>query len=226
MEAERARKRELDERDDDLIESQTKRRRSVSSDSGSVSTISTSASRASASPRNDAEAGYSRRRRDSKDDPYDDRQPARDSYSRSPSPPRRNQRSLSRDSLSPAPQYRETSYRSRSPNDNRPRSSRANDEPAYGRGDQRPDEEPPRTRRYRDESRSRSPEPRYGRGGYGRRGRGGRGGRAPGHDPRERSREPRQQPPRPHADRQPRERSLSPFSRRLALTQSMNEGSR
>ncbi|KAL7824001.1 zinc knuckle domain-containing protein [Trichoderma gracile] len=219
LEAERERKRKLGERDDELSDAGSRRRRSVSSHS--VSTISTGASRdsRSPSPRRRTRSPTPPKRRGYSPDSASDR-----SYSRSPSPPRRERRSVSRDSPSPS---REGSQRGE---------RRRHRESSYGRRD---DASPPRRRYQRDEeperrhgrrqnrgdSRSRSPQQdgrpyrsrddyNAPRGGH-RGGRYGGQGRAP---PRETAREAPKEAPR--------ERSLSPFSKRLALTQSMNMGGR
>ncbi|KAL6805425.1 zinc knuckle domain-containing protein [Trichoderma sp. SZMC 28012] len=213
IETERERKRELEEREDELLDAGSRRRRSVSSHS--VSTISTDASRDSRSPppRRRTRSPTPDRRGHSPDLASDR------SYSRSPSPPRRERRSVSRDSPSPS-------------REDLPRGDRGRrGQPSHGREDdvspprqRQRDQEPGRRhgrRRSWSDSRSRSPQqddrpyrrrdedaPQRGgrRGGRGG-GRGGGQGRAP---PRE----------------APRERSLSPFSKRLALTQSMNMGGR
>ncbi|TFB04235.1 hypothetical protein CCMA1212_003828 [Trichoderma ghanense] len=218
LEAERERKRKLEEREDELSDVGSRRRRSVSSHS--VSTISTDASRDSRSP--------SPRRRTRSPTPkrrgYSPESASDRSYSRSPSPPRRERRSESRDSPSPS---REGSQRSE---------RRRERQPSYGRRD---DVSPPRQRWQRDEgpgrrhgrrqdrgdSRSRSPQqdertyrrrddynpPRGGR----------RGGRHEGQ-----ARAPPREALREAPKEAPRERSLSPFSKRLALTQSLNMGGR
>ncbi|EGR47852.1 uncharacterized protein TRIREDRAFT_108635 [Trichoderma reesei QM6a] len=148
LEAERERKRKLEEREDELSDAGSRRQRSVSSHS--VSTISTGASRDSRSP--------SPRRR-----------------TRSPTPPKRRGYSPERrdrgDSRSRSPQQDGRPYRSRDDH-NAPRGGH-------------------RGGRY-----------------------GGQGRAPPSETPREAHKEA------------PRERSLSPFSKRLALTQSMNMGGR
>ncbi|KAG9254580.1 zinc knuckle-domain-containing protein [Emericellopsis atlantica] len=192
LEAERARKRELEDRDDDMLRSAPKRQRSRSASSESVSTISTRSSR---SPR---------------------RRSPSDSRSRSPSPRRgegvehRPNRSMSpvpgrqrpslRDSRSPPRQPAEN-YRSR--DDSPPRRYDGNrtsrrerrfSSVSKGSRDSRP--------RHRDTSRS----PDANR---------------PRHRGDERASEPQRDSRAALQDPgQPRERSLSPFSKRLALTRS------
>ncbi|KAL7793541.1 zinc knuckle domain-containing protein [Trichoderma ceciliae] len=209
IEAERGRKRELEEREDELLDAGSRRRRSVSS--RSVSTISTDASRDSHSPppRRRTRSPIPERRDHSSDSA------SNRSYSRSPSPPRRERRSVSRDSRSPPREDLQRSDRSRQA------------QPAYGRRDDVP---PPRPRqrdqesgrrhdRRRSRSDSRSKSPQHDDRPYRRRDdrnpqNGGRqGGRSEGQG---------RAPPR----EAPRERSLSPFSKRLALTQSLNMGGR
>ncbi|KAF5002307.1 hypothetical protein FDECE_10663 [Fusarium decemcellulare] len=226
-EAERARKREREERDDELIESVAKRPRSVSSHS--VSTISTGASRSPSPGR--GRAGFSpparRERSPLSDIGHEPRGGRRDdgrsrsrSLSQSRSPPMEHQRrrSMSRDSRSPEGYDRRDRYRSRDPLP-----------PVENAGPSR------RSRRYSSESRgsfdsrqeraheSTSPEPR---------------GRRHERPDRYNTRHERERPPRGRNDErehvrrgpppveQRRERSLSPFSRRRALTQAMNRGGR
>lgn len=217
QEAERARKRELEERDEELIRSAPKRQRSVSSDS--VSTISTDAS-ADSQRRSLSRSPQPRRRRSlspSHESDQDERG-GRVDDSRSPSPPRRRRRSMSRDSRSPPREPREKSYRSRdlSPprdyHDARAQQHRRRfSSGSRASRDSRPLHRGP----------SRSPDAN--RRDFEERGRyAPRGGRGESHHagPREdRLREPPTEAP-------PRERSLSPFSKRLALTQSMNSGGR
>ncbi|KAL2202859.1 hypothetical protein CC79DRAFT_1182636 [Sarocladium strictum] len=184
-EAERARKRELEQRDDELVDSVAKRRRSVSSDS--VSTISTRSSRSPPPAKRDSASPPRRERRQSPE-------PRARTRSRSDV-----SRSLSR-SVSP-------------PRGQRPGPSRTQD--ATSRRSRRDRSYGSSVSRSRSPARghSRSPgrdvgrrEDRGGRPGPGRsdggRGPSGRGGRLAARSP-------------------PRERSLSPFSRRLALTKSM-----
>ncbi|KXH39872.1 hypothetical protein CSIM01_06589 [Colletotrichum simmondsii] len=221
-EAERARKRELDERDDELIrQTESKRRRSESVDS--VSTISTNRS-VSPPPRrrSPSPASAPRRQRSFSPDSDDGRSVSRRSAAsrRTQSPPRRRQRSLSRDSRSPVG-TQEQNYRQRDADHARPTargharySPDSRDSSTSGRGmdavgsrrslsrspDRRgarpqsgPSRRAGRNDGYRDE-----PQPTLGRGGENQRQGGG-------------------------SERQPeRERSLSPFSKRLALTQSLN----
>ncbi|TDZ14354.1 hypothetical protein Cob_v012679 [Colletotrichum orbiculare MAFF 240422] len=224
-EAERARKRELEERDDELIrQTESKRRRSASVDS--VSTISTNRSvsppprRRSPSPvparrrqRSPEERKVSHRRSLSpeSDDGRSRRSPSRQTQS----PPRRRLRSPSRDSRSPPP-VAERGYRDRV-DDRRPGGG-----PPRGRSLSRESRESSVSRGgSRRQAPSRSPEAPRDRsdGGFNRGSRGGHRGhpaRGGGNGP-ERRREQRQ----PERER---ERSLSPFSKRLALTQSLNMG--
>lgn len=201
-EAERTRQREREEREEQDLVPSPKRRRSVSPDS--VSTISTAASRRSRSPaRSLSPPPQTRSRRSpSYDDARRTASPER-SLSRSPLHMRHSRRSLSRDSLSPREDSRDRRYRDR-------------DEPDYGNRSQRsrrnsfPRREAPEARQHIAYD-SRSSEAR-------RRGsnRGGRGGRSRDHIEN-----------RGNSDSGgPRQRSLSPFSRRLAMTQSMNRGGR
>ncbi|KAL7937066.1 zinc knuckle domain-containing protein [Trichoderma chlorosporum] len=208
IEAERERKRELEERDDELLDAGSRRRRSVSSHS--VSTISTDASRESRSPppRQRTRSPTPDRRGHSPESASDR------SYSRSPSPPRRGRHSVSRDSPSP-------------PREDPQRGDRSTGQPSYARGDdvspprqRQRDQEPGRRndrRRSWSDSRSRSPQrddrPYRRRDDHGPQRGGRRGGRGGGQG-------------RPPPREAPRERSLSPFSKRLALTQSLNMGGR
>ncbi|KAJ0168186.1 hypothetical protein CTA2_8941 [Colletotrichum tanaceti] len=251
-EAERSRKRELDERDDELIrKTESKRQRAESVDSTSTVSTSRSASppppprRRSPSPvtsrrrqRSPDERKHSRARSfspESEDDRPVSRRSARSR--RTPSPPRRRQRSLSRDSRSP-PETHERKYRERDQERARPagrgfaRDTPGSKESSISRGGRASS-----IRR----SLSRSPERRDMRGGD-RFGRGGsrnsihRDGSEPRTDrvarnERQKGRPERKQPERKQPERkqperkQPeRERSLSPFSKRLALTQSLNMG--
>ncbi|OBR07818.1 hypothetical protein CH63R_09339 [Colletotrichum higginsianum IMI 349063] len=238
-EAERARKRELDERDDELIrKTESKRQRSESVDS--VSTISTSRSASPPPPprRRSPSPVPSRRRQRTVDErkpsrassfspeSEDDRPVSRRSARsrRTPSPPRRRQRSLSRDSHSRSPpETHERKYRERDQDRARPAGRGfAHDTPgsresSISRGG--------RASSIR-QSLSRSPERRDTRGG----GRFGRGGRKnsihrDGSEPRpDRVARNERQEGRPEQKQPERERSLSPFSKRLALTQSLNMG--
>ncbi|KAH7149486.1 zinc knuckle-domain-containing protein [Dactylonectria estremocensis] len=221
-EAERARKREREERDDELIESSSKRQRSVSSHS--VSTISTGASRSPSPPRRNARSPSPQRRDES---PRSEtnvglRERRRDhSRSRSRSlerqPPQK--RPMSRDSRSSDPDNQERSYRARD---------------AAPRYPERDDAPPPRNSRKDSlgskgsfDSRnqhareSRSPEPRARQNRWPEQHNSGSGrdqgprGRDYGNAP------PSRGPPR---EERARERSLSPFSQRLALTKSLNYG--
>ncbi|KAI5923161.1 zinc knuckle-domain-containing protein [Camillea tinctor] len=246
-EAERAKKRDLERDEDDRDTEFPKRRRSASFDS--VSTVSTGRSpsppRARESPsRSPPPAGISRSyqspspvgrapRRRSIDSASDDHYGRRDSFS----PPRRGARDTSHERPSrrtasvspPPPPARDMSpahsddygARDRSP-DRRSTYSR--------RGRHSPSQSPPPETRRRFRSRSpqqhrrrgRSP-PRYDDSRAGRPAKPARGGNDRGQrgGPRVGPRGgPRGGPPR----RDERERSLSPFSKRLALTQAMNAG--
>ncbi|KAK2012652.1 hypothetical protein LZ32DRAFT_303230 [Colletotrichum eremochloae] len=236
-EAERARQRELEERDDELIrKTESKRQRSESLDS--VSTISTGRSASPPAPprRRLPSPVPSRRRQRSPENRKTSRPRSFSPESESgrsvsrhsvrsrqtQSPPIRRQRSVSRDSRSPRGTY-ERRYRER--DDGRVRPTR--------RGSARNPSDSRESSISRDggagsvrRSLSRSPDGRGARGG-GRSGRGGsknsgyrdgperRMGRGTRNEGQERS--PAQQQP-------VRERSLSPFSKRLALTQSLNMG--
>ncbi|KZL82834.1 hypothetical protein CI238_05334 [Colletotrichum incanum] len=237
-EAERARKRELEERDDELIrKTESKRQRSESVDS--VSTISTSRSASPPPPppprrRSPSPVPSGRRQRSP-----EGRDPSRPSFSpesedghpvsrrsgrsrHTQSPPRRRQRSVSRNSHSPPGTY-ERKYRERGEDRVRPAGRAFARDPSGSRESSiSRDGGAGSIRR----SLSRSPDRRGERGG-GRLGRG--GGRNSGYrdDPEPRidlaARNERQE--RRQEQRQPeRERSLSPFSKRLALTQSLNMG--
>ncbi|KAH8893160.1 hypothetical protein GQ53DRAFT_103922 [Thozetella sp. PMI_491] len=216
-EAERAKKRELEELEDlALKDSPPKRRRSASH--GSVASISTRSrspppkrearqpskdrfegSRElpprGPSPRSrsfDSRSDYSRRRSESLGGDYHRRSPIR----QSPSPRRDDRDSYDRRSIeSPVRGSREhrpaRRLQSRSPSRSPSQSPERDD------GQRRHLDD--RGYRQRDD---RSPDRR---------------GRRPGWRDDRRGPPPRQQPPEP-----PRERSLSPFSKRLALTQSMN----
>lgn len=184
-----------------------KRQRSASVDS--VSTVSTRSSRRSESPgrRPRSPTPEFRKRSPEPKGLNDERPRARSysssgSYSRSPSPPpRRREPQLARDSRLPTPENTGRPYRAR--DDDPPRRTRR--EPVESRDSAGP---PPRRQHY-----SRSPEPELRRGG-------------------ERSR--RDHPPstghragdRTHPPEPPRERSLSPFSKRLALTRGIQGGGR
>ncbi|KAF7549833.1 hypothetical protein G7046_g8212 [Stylonectria norvegica] len=270
-EAERAKKREREERDDEILGSTSKRQRSVSSHS--VSTISTGISR-SPSPVKERVKSPPRTRRGRSPDSGSDgsRRGGRESYSRSPEPTVRRRRSFARDSRTPEyqedePQHgarrgrgpeserggsrrdgRESYSRSPEPASRRRRSvsrdSRSPDQrevaPRYRARDpvpQRyPEEDDEHTKLPRGQSpdsrssvrswrrgvESRSPEPSAAprRAAQNRDAGGGQDqtsrGRGRGNAPRG---------PQVVAE-PPRERSLSPFSRRLALTQSLNTGGR
>ncbi|GKT50963.1 uncharacterized protein ColSpa_11144 [Colletotrichum spaethianum] len=236
-EAERARKRELEERDDELIrKTESKRQRSESVDS--VSTISTSRSASPPPPprRRSPSPVPSRRRQRSPEDrkpsrprsfspESEDARPVSRRSGRSrhtQSPPRRRQRSLSRDSRSPPETY-ERKYRERDEDRVRPAGSGVARDPSGSRESSiSRDGGANSTRR----SLSRSPDRRGARGG-GRLGRGGTRNSGYGDGPERRvdrvARNERQER-RPEQRQLERERSLSPFSKRLALTQSLNMG--
>ncbi|KAK1850912.1 hypothetical protein CCHR01_06479 [Colletotrichum chrysophilum] len=237
-EAERARKRELEERDEELIrQTEAKRQRSESVDS--VSTISTNRSaspppkRRSPSPaparrslRSPEDGNGSRRRSFSPESDGDRSVSRRSARSRqTQSPPRRRQRSLSRDSRSPSVNSARR-YRERGDDYARP-AARQNQAPQRSRespgsressvsrdggvrGNRRSLSASPDRRGPRFDNRSnRSGERNFRGASTGRFGRGGRNDRQ--------ERQPEQRQPQ-------RERSLSPFSKRLALTQSLNTG--
>ncbi|KAJ4125080.1 hypothetical protein NW768_009422 [Fusarium equiseti] len=222
--AERARKREREERDDEFIESSTERHRSVSSHS--VSTISTGASR-SPSPGKDRAASPKVRGRS----PYSDSSRGRDrdgaqsrsrsfssNRSRSPRVEPQNKRSVSGDDRSLGTHERHNQYRSRDPlpsdrgsahmKQSR-RGSSGSRSPVDHRGRRDGGSRSPQSKGRRDERPDRSgtlhererPAPR---GGFDGR-RNGRGG---------------------HHQENARERSLSPFSQRLAMTKAMKQGGR
>ncbi|KAL7896522.1 zinc knuckle domain-containing protein [Trichoderma sp. SZMC 28014] len=218
LEAERERKREREDREDELLDTGSRRQRSISSQS--VSTISTDASRDSRSPppKRRTRSPVTKRRdhnpKSASNRSYSADSASDRSYSRSPSPPRRQRRSASRDSRSPSREGTPESDRNRY---GQPSHARRDDaSPPRQRYDQGPGSRRG-IRRGGSDSRSRSPQrddqpyrrrdddnrPRGGRRGGGYQGQG-------------------RMPPRDA----PRERSLSPFSKRLALTQSMNMGGR
>ena len=217
-EAERAKKREREEREDELVESLSKRRRSVSSHS--VSTISTGASKSRSPSRGRTRSPSPPRRRQSAGSERDSYQRGgRESRSRSPHPLPQRRGSISRSGRDPERRVSDRRYRDpepapqRYPEDDGTPPRRTN---RYSSGSRGSVDSPPR-RAYE----SRSPEPNVERGGAPdqrnfRRGRDG--------DPRETH--PENRPGRPPPEAQPRERSLSPFSRRLALTQNLNIGRR
>ncbi|CAG7560502.1 unnamed protein product [Fusarium equiseti] len=222
--AERARKREREERDDELIESSTKRHRSVSSHS--VSTISTGASR-SPSPGKDRAASPKVRGRS----PYSDSSRDRDregtqsrsrsfssNRSRSPRVEHQRKRSMSGDDRSLGTHERRNQYRSRDPlpsdrggaHMKQSRRGSSGSRSLVGdRGRRDEGSRSPQSRGRRDERPDRSgtrhererPAPR---GGFDGR----RNGRGGGHQ------------------ENARERSLSPFSQRLAMTKAMKQGGR
>lgn len=203
LEAERAKKRGLGRADDAFEEREgSKRRRSASYDS--VSTISTRGS-----PRPASRQSRS---------PSPKRRPARD---RSDSPPsRRGHRDVSQTrgssynsgsvdrSVSPARDVRASRFGQEAANPERSFAARRSrrDSRSLSRSPHPTDE-----RRFR----SRSPDTRRPRHGSPP-----RYNDAHGHG----TARPRDPPPPPPPAREQRERSLSPFSKRLALTQSMNMG--
>ncbi|KAK2056564.1 hypothetical protein LY76DRAFT_595031 [Colletotrichum caudatum] len=234
-EAERARQRKLEERDDELIrKTESRRQRSESVDS--VSTISTSRSASPPPPprRRSPSPVPSRRRQRSPEDrkasmprslsPESEdgrsvsRRSARSRHAHSPSIHR--QRSVSRDSRSPPITY-ERRYRERDDDRVRP----------AGRGSARDPSDSRESSISRDggaggvrQSLSMSPDGRGARGG-GRPGRGGSRHSGYRDDPERRVGRGawnEGQEGRPAQQQQARERSLSPFSKRLALTQSLN----
>ncbi|KAH8699730.1 zinc knuckle-domain-containing protein [Ilyonectria robusta] len=224
-EAERARKREREEREDELMESSSKRQRSVSSHS--VSTISTGVSRSPSPPRRKAKSPPPQQRgrsphseakggsRDGRRDYSSSR-----SRSRSPRPQERRRRSVSRDSRSPDIDDRERSYRARDAalryserDDAPPRRSRRESmgsRDSFDSRRQRARESTSPEPKARQPRRPEQHNPRRGRDGGPR-------GRNDGNAPASRG---------PPPEERARERSLSPFSRRLALTQSLNTGGR
>jgi hypothetical protein len=124
---------------------------------------------------------------------------------RSHSPaPRRYDRSMSRDSRSPPPLPKERLYRARDEDERTPRSRRR-----FSSGSEMSRDSRPRTRDL-----SRSPHANTRRPGKGR--------REPARGDRPRDRAPPHRGPQAEDNR--RERSLSPFSKRLALTRSMGPG--
>ncbi|KAL0942200.1 uncharacterized protein CTRU02_200086 [Colletotrichum truncatum] len=239
-EAERARKRELEERDEELIrQTDAKRRRSESVDS--VSTISTNRSaspparRRSPSPvparrrqRSPEESKGSRRRSLSPESDGDGSVSRRSPMSRqTQSPPRRHQRSLSPGSRSP-PATHNRRYRERDEDYVRPTVRPSQErQPARDTSDSR-ESSISRSGDIRDSRRSLSRSPhRRGPRFEGRSDRGGERGQGYRGGPKNRlERSGRNdRPERGSEKRQPeRERSLSPFSKRLALTQSLNMG--
>ncbi|KAL4725207.1 hypothetical protein ACLX1H_007353 [Fusarium chlamydosporum] len=222
--AERARKREREERDDELINSTVKRHRSVSSHS--VSTISTGASRSPSPGKDGAGSPHARGR-----SPYSDHSRGRgrdgirsrnhsfsSNRSRSPRVESKRRRSVSDDDRSPEDGDRRNRYRSRDPlpsgRESAPtkqskRSLSGSRSPGGYRAQRAEGSRSPEHRVRRDERPDRAdtrhdrdrPAPR---GGFDER-RNGRGGR--------------------HQENV-RERSLSPFSQRLAMTKAMKQGGR
>ncbi|KAG6007034.1 hypothetical protein E4U21_006394 [Claviceps maximensis] len=253
QEAERTRLRELEERDDYLVAPSPKRRRSESSDS--VSTISSAASGNLRSPRPPpASKSRSRRRSPSYDDVQRDVSPRR-SISRSPSPAMRRRRSPSRVSLSPRRSLSpEAGVRRRSPSyddiqrEVSPRRSISRSPSPAARRHRSPSRDSlspqnePRTRRFRDRDQGRRSNrpPRGRRDSFtgqddtGSRRRVSHGSHSPAESPRRRSKRggrgggsQNNYSSRENQDlKAPRPRSMSPFSRRLAMTQAMNSGGR
>ncbi|KAL6921875.1 hypothetical protein FSST1_005901 [Fusarium sambucinum] len=222
VDAERARKREREERDDELIKSTAKRHRSVSSHS--VSTISTGASR-SPSPGIDRVGSPRARGRSSHSDNSQGRGDIRSrsrsfssDRSRSPRVESKRRQSMSGDDRSPEDYDRRNHYRSRDP---------------LSPGRETTSTKQPR----RDLSGSRSPDGYKGQRAQGSRspGLGGKYGERPGPSD---TRHDRERPaPRGGFDgkknrhggrhhENARERSLSPFSQRLAMTKAMKQGGR
>ncbi|KAF4453511.1 hypothetical protein F53441_3842 [Fusarium austroafricanum] len=235
-EAERAHKRERDERDDELIDSNAKRHRSVSSHS--VSTISTGASRSPSPGRDRSKSPAHQRRSPYSDDSRgggrdDSRSRSRSigsnrsrsrsigsNRSRSPRVEARHRRSASGDSRSPEDYDRRRQYRSRDPLPLVKESTPMKQPRGYSSELQSPE----RPQRQCPEG-SRSPEPR---------------GRRDERPDRASIRHDRERPPPrgrfegkreghggPPPYEQARERrSLSPFSQRLAMTRAMKQGGR
>ncbi|KAF5574162.1 hypothetical protein FPCIR_13710 [Fusarium pseudocircinatum] len=227
LEAERAREREREQRDDELIEPNVKRRGSVSSHS--VSTISTGASR-SRSPgkdraRHPAQSPRSRSpySEDSQRGRRDDSRSRSRSHSlslnrsRSPRVEARHRRSDSGRSPSPEDFDRRDQYRSRDP-----LTSVKGSAPARHLRENPSESRNPHVLRRQRSGSPRSPQLR---------------GRLDEKPDRSRTRHGRERlPPRgrfddrrhghggPGPGNQARERSLSPFSQRLAMTQAMKGG--
>jgi hypothetical protein len=211
--AERARKRELEERDDELIRSASKRQRSASRDS--VSTISTRESDASRGRQQSRSPSPPARDRSMSPRSQRDLPRGARSASRSASPRSyRRDRSLSRDDGSLSPNAQNSNYRSREP----PSGSKHQDN-SKGRGRRLSStSRASQSSKPHHAGRSRSPSARQDRYDNGRASLSqGAGREDSGRQWRGRD---RQQP----ANNPPRERSLSPFSKRLALTRSMNDG--
>ncbi|KAG5966975.1 hypothetical protein E4U58_002348 [Claviceps cyperi] len=174
-----------------------------------------SPSRDSLSPRRLLSPKSGKRRRSPSYDDVGRNISLRRSISRSLSPAVRRSRMRSRDSLSPRGDSRERHHRNRA-EDRRGSGSAGQRRGSFSRRD-----EPGTGRRVADGSQSPGPQSRGYRGGRGG-GRGGRGSRGARGGSPQNDRGCRGDPD-PEA---PRQRSLSPFSRRLALTQSMNRGGR
>lgn len=204
QEAERARQREREEQEAADLSPPPKRRRSTSPDS--VSTTSTNASRRSLlSARGSRSPSPQRRNLDQRDDRFSRRSSPDRSLSRSPPSARQARRYPPRNSLSPKRERdtRQRHYREREHSDDvrSPRRAR--------RDSLSPPRDVMETRRNVPRE-SRSPE-------FSRR-QEGRNNLAPTEKFDDRRKTQDHEPPR--------QRSLSPFSRRLAMTQSMNRGDR
>lgn len=209
------RKRELEQRDDELIDSDAKRRRSPSVNS--VSTISTGASRSPSPGRRRARSPEHRWRGRSPDSESGKEGSPRHNDSRRDSPPQRRPRSSSRDSRSPPPrQSHEGAYRDRQRG---PAGKYESDVRAKGRMESSPKPRDIQNSRQRQSYSSRSPEPDAA---LQRR----RGQHSPQRGQVAESRNDRVVGTglRAPVGNARRERSLSPFSKRLALTKNMNVG--
>ncbi|ODA80294.1 hypothetical protein RJ55_03252 [Drechmeria coniospora] len=214
-EAERAKQRgqDQDEGEDEVPRATSKRPRSLSANS--ISTISTDNSGDRMRNRNRSRSAEPRKRKRSPGSPNAEGgrrgNGSRNSHSRSPSPPQRRGRARSRDSHSPVPERTERLYRSR---DHRVRNRDAPPELKGNSAMTRDGREPPARRPYY----SRSPE----RGSRRQERKENRLAPAAGED-RERhgGRSGVMQ-----ADQRSRERSLSPFSKRLALTRELKGDAR
>ncbi|WZH43568.1 zinc knuckle-domain-containing protein [Fusarium acuminatum] len=216
-ENERARKREREERDDELIESTAKRHRSVSSHS--VSTISTGASRSPSPGKGRAKSPLHAQRGRSpssdnsraggRDDSRSQSRSVSSNRSRSPRVETRRRRSLSGDSRSPVDDGRRDQYRARDPLP--PSNGDETLGQPKGPSSEFRDPDGPQRQRYAD---SRSPEPR------------GRRDRQARERPQGNFNHQTHGRGGPPPEDQPRERSLSPFSQRLAMTKAMKQGGR
>lgn len=200
-EAERERQQVAEQSEDEGSPPAPNRRGSISSES--VSTISTNASKDSRSPRRRSRSPVAQTRRRSPDvDDNEAREPLETSLGGSSHSTKQARRSHSRDSLSPINEAQKRHYRDRESSgdeERRPRRSRRESPPRH---------EAKESRR-RISYASQSPQPE---------------GRRPPLDQDQRSRHHNRDEVR--EQRPPRQRSLSPFSRRLAMTQSMNRGNR